>query len=198
MYQELNKKIDWNKCNNLLPTIIQNAATLEVLMLGFVNQEALQLTISSQKVHFYSRTKQRIWMKGEESKNYLNVKEIKIDCDNDTLLILVNPIGNTCHNGTKSCFKERTNFLAVLEEIIADRIDNNHEGYISSLYNKGINKIAQKVGEEGVETTIAAISEGNNELLNESADLLFHLMIALKARQLKLNDVIEVLQKRNK
>ena len=192
------EKIDWSKCNNLIPAIIQDAKTLEVLMLGFMNKEALKFTQEINKVHFWSRTKNRIWMKGEESGNILNVIDIKLDCDEDSLLILVEPVGNTCHNGTKSCFNVRTNFLAELEEIIEDRIKNPKDNsYASKLSQNGINKVAQKVGEEATEVVIAALSETNEQLTGESADLLFHLLMTLKMRRLGLNDVIELLKQRN-
>ena len=192
------EKIDWSKCNNLIPAIIQDAKTLEVLMLGFMNKEAFKFTQEINKVHFWSRTKNRIWMKGEESGNILNVIDIKLDCDEDSLLILVEPVGNTCHNGTKSCFNVRTNFLAELEEIIEDRIKNPKDNsYASKLSQNGINKVAQKVGEEATEVVIAALSETNEQLTGESADLLFHLIMTLKMRRLGLNDVIELLKQRN-
>ncbi len=198
MYKNMIEKIDWQKCNNLIPAIIQDAKTLEVLMLGFMNKEALKLTQEINKVHFWSRTKNRIWMKGEESGNILNVIDVKLDCDNDSLLILVKPSGNTCHNGTKSCFDCRTNFLAELEEIIEDRIKNPKDNsYASKLSQNGINKVAQKVGEEATEVVIAALSETNEQLTGESADLLFHLLMTLKMRRLGLNDVIELLKQRN-
>ena len=163
------EKIDWQKCNNLIPAIIQDAKTLEVLMLGFMNKEALKLTQEINKVHFWSRTKNRIWMKGEESGNILNVIDVKLDCDNDSLLILVKPSGNTCHNGTKSCFDCRTNFLPELEEIIEDRIKNPKDNsYASKLSQNGINKVAQKVGEEATEVVIAALSETNEQLTGEN------------------------------
>lgn len=199
MRQNLIEKIDWQKCNNLIPAIIQDQKTLEVLMLGFMNQEALKLTQETQKIHFWSRSKNRIWMKGEESGNVLNMVDIKLDCDNDSLLVLVDPFGNTCHNGTKSCFNCRTNFLAELEDVIEDRISNPKEGsYTSELVKNGINKVAQKIGEEATEVIIAALSETNENLIAESADLLFHLMMTLKMRGLELSDVIELLKQRNK
>ena len=199
MCKNLIEKIDWPKCNNLIPAIIQDSKTLEVLMFGFMNKEALKLTQEINKVHFWSRTKNRIWMKGEESGNILNVIDVKLDCDNDSLLILVKPSGNTCHNGTKSCFDCRTNFLAELEEIIDDRIKNPQENsYVSKLAKKGINKVVQKVGEEATEVVIAALKETDEELISESADLLFHLIMTLKMRNLELNNVIELLRQRNK
>lgn len=199
MCESLVNKIDWQKCNNLVPTIIQDENTLEVLMLGFMNQEALILTGKTKKVHFYSRTKGRIWMKGEESSNILNVKEIKIDCDNDSLLIIVDPIGNTCHNGDKSCFKERTNFIAEFEDFIEKRFQKPEEdSYISSLQKKGINKIAQKVGEEATEVIISALNESNENFINECADLLFHSILLLKYKNLSIKDVLNVMKTRDK
>lgn len=191
-------KINWEKCNNLVPAVIQNTRTLEVLMLGYMNQEALDLTEKSGKVHFWSRTKNRIWMKGEESGNILNVASIHIDCDADTLLILVNPMGNTCHKDITSCFDIKTNFLNELEEIISNRMENNAENsYISNLAAKGINKIVQKIGEEATEVVIAMLKETDNEIKNESADLLFHLLIGLKSNKISVFDVIEILKNRH-
>ena len=195
----ITQKINWQKCNNLIPAVIQNVKTLEVLMLGFMNEEALKLTQEKSKVHFWSRTKNRIWMKGEESGNVLNVVNIHLDCDDDSLLILVEPIGNTCHNGTKSCFNCNANFLVELEDIIHDRIKNpQKESYTSQLSQKGINKVVQKVGEEATEVIIAALNETDEALIGESADLLFHLIMTLKIRNLSLNDVIKLLKQRNK
>jgi phosphoribosyl-ATP pyrophosphohydrolase/phosphoribosyl-AMP cyclohydrolase len=180
--------------------VIQDENTLEVLMLGFMNEEAFAKTEKEKLVTFYSRTKKRLWTKGEESGHYLNVVSISLDCDQDTLLIKVRPIGNTCHTGARSCFKTsyNQNFIFKLEEIIKDRYDNPVEGsYINSLQKKGLNKIAQKVGEEGVETVIAALAETDALLINESADLLFHLSILLRERNLTLHDVAACLEKRH-
>jgi phosphoribosyl-ATP pyrophosphohydrolase/phosphoribosyl-AMP cyclohydrolase len=204
MYKSMMEKIDWKKCNNLVPVIIQDGKSLAVLMLGFMNHEALDLTVKTAKVHFWSRTKNRIWMKGEESGNILHVVDIKLDCDNDSLLILTSPIGNTCHLGMKSCFDYSPNFLFDLEKTIDDRIsaiddriaNQNSESYVSNLVKSGVNKIAQKVGEEATEVVIAALCEGRDEFLGESADLLFHLLILLRARGLELHDVVEVLKSR--
>lgn len=195
---EIITKINWKKVNNLIPVIIQDCSTFDVLMLGFMNEEALELTQETKRVHFWSRTKNRIWMKGEESGNFLNVIDLKLDCDNDSLLILVNPIGNTCHNGTKSCFDYKANFLIELEKIIEDRINNPKEGsYTSNLTKKGINKVVQKVGEEATEVIIAALKESDKDFIGECSDLLFHLIMTLKMRNLELNDVIKLLKERN-
>ncbi len=195
----LQSTINWQKCQNLIPAVIQDAKTLDVLMLGFMSEEALKLTEITGKVHFWSRTKNRIWMKGEESGNILEVSSIHLDCDADSLLILVNPRGNTCHNGTKSCFNTRVNFLAQLEEIIADRIENPAENsYISKLFARGMNKIVQKVGEEATEVLIAALNESDESLIGESADLLFHLMLTLQHRGISINSVLNLLETRNK
>lgn len=194
---ELNQKIDWKKCGALIPAIIQDHNSLEILMLGFMNEEALGLTQKTRKVHFYSRTKQRIWMKGEESKNILNVQEISLDCDNDSLLILVKPVGNTCHKGPKSCFNNQTNFFKKLEEEIESKIKiPQKNSYISKLTQAGINKVVQKVGEEATEVIIAALNESDENLINESADLIFHLMLTLKIRNLSIEDVIAKMKKR--
>ncbi|QED23621.1 bifunctional phosphoribosyl-AMP cyclohydrolase/phosphoribosyl-ATP diphosphatase HisIE [Candidatus Deianiraea vastatrix] len=193
------EKIDWQKCNNLIPSVIQDAKTLDVLMLGFMTIEALNLTISTNKVHFWSRTKNRIWMKGEDSGNILRLENIHLDCDGDSLLILVNPVGNTCHNGTKSCFNYKANFLSQLEEIIDDRVKNQvDESYISSMQKKGINKIAQKVGEEATEVIIAALNEKDVDFIGECADLVFHLMLLLKYKNLTFNHVISKMKERDK
>ena len=192
-------QIDWKKCNELVPVIIQNVKTLEVLMLGFMNREAIILTHETGNIHFFSRTKNRIWMKGEESGNVLKMVEMNLDCDGDTILALVKPVGNTCHTGATSCFGIEPNFLNALEKTISQRIElPNEESYVSKLTSKGMNKIAQKVGEEGVEVTIAAISESDDLLLEEAADLLFHTIIALRFRKLSIFDAIEILKKRDK
>ena len=194
-------EIDFNKGNGLVPVIIQDEQTLEVLMLGYMNEEAYQKTINENKVTFYSRTKERLWTKGEESGNFLFVKNISIDCDNDTLLIKASPVGPTCHKGTRSCFNTNynQNFLFQLENIITNRFENPQEGsYINSLRNKGLNKIAQKVGEEGVETVIAALAESETDLINEASDLVFHLMVLLKEKNLSLQTLAENLEKRHK
>ena len=197
-------KIDFNKNNNgLIPAIIQDATTKNVLMLGYMNEEAYQKTINTQKVTFYSRTKQRLWTKGEESGNFLDLVSIKNDCDDDTLLIQVNPKGPTCHKGSGTCWNEDNDqnfgFLSALEMVIEDRKNNKEDekSYVASLFRSGMNKIAQKVGEEAVEVVIEAKDDDNDLFLDESADLLFHYLILLQAKGFKLNDVTEVLRKRS-
>ncbi len=187
----------------LIPAIIQDAETKTVLMLGYMNAEALEQTKATKKVTFYSRSKQRLWMKGEESGNILNLVSIKNDCDKDTLLIRVNPKGPTCHKGTDTCWEENNSltfgFLSELESVIQDRKDNSSEddSYVASLFKKGINKIAQKVGEEAVEVVIEAKDNNEQLFLDESADLLFHYLILLQAKGYKLNDIVDVLKSRH-
>lgn len=197
-------KIDFNKnSDGLVPVIIQDAITKNVLMLGYMNKEAVDKTISTKLVTFYSRSKKRLWTKGEESGNFLNLVDLKVDCDNDTLLIQANPVGPTCHEGTDTCWGEDNiqnyGFLAQLENIIKDRKENYKpaDSYVASLFEKGINKIAQKVGEEAVEVVIEAKDSNTNLFLNESADLLFHYLILLQAKGHSLNDVVEILKKRH-
>ena len=192
--------IDFKKGDGLVPVIIQDEQTLEVLMLGYMNEEAYQKTEKEGKVSFFSRTKNRLWTKGEESGNFLNVKSISLDCDQDTLLIKVNPVGPTCHTGSRSCFATdyNQNFIFQLENIIEDRYENpTAESYINKLRAKGLNKIAQKVGEEGVETVIAALAETETDLINESSDLVFHLLVLLKEKGLTLNDIAKNLESRH-
>ena len=192
--------IDFSKGNGLVPVVIQNNTSLQVLMLGYMNEEAFTKTQSEGKVTFYSRSKNRLWTKGEESGNFLWVKNIQVDCDNDTLLIKATPEGPTCHKGTTSCFGEESSkgFVYSLESIISDRIDNNVEtSYTNKLYKRGINKVAQKVGEEAVEVVIEA-KDNNDELFkSEAADLLYHYLILLKAKGFTITDIEEVLKKRN-
>ena len=197
-------KIDFSKTNNkLIPAIIQDDETKSVLMLGYMNKDSIDKTKKTKKVTFYSRSKKRLWTKGEESGNYLNFISMKIDCDNDTLLIKAKPDGPTCHEGFDTCWKENNyisyGFLSDLEKVIEDRYNdiNNKKSYISSLFKEGINKIAQKVGEEAVETIIEVKNNDKERFLNESADLLFHLLILLKAKGVKFDDVISVLESRN-
>ena len=194
------ERIDWKKCNNLVPCVVQDCKTFDVLMLGFCSKEAIKLTQKTGKMHFFSRTKNRIWMKGEESGNVLRVEKMRLDCDNDTLLAVVEPVGNTCHTGTKTCFDERVNFLAELEEIIDERLKNNDlkNSYVASLSAKGLNKVAQKVGEEATEVVISALAETDDRFLNESADLLFHFLLLLKNKNFELSDVVKVLKNRHK
>jgi phosphoribosyl-ATP pyrophosphohydrolase/phosphoribosyl-AMP cyclohydrolase len=197
-------KIDFTKnSDGLVPAIIQDAHTKNVLMLGYMNQEAFDKTIETNKVTFYSRTKNRLWTKGEESGNFLNLVSIKNDCDNDTLLLTVNPVGPTCHTGSATCWQEDNQssfgFLTELEAIIKDRKNNpeNKDSYVASLFRKGINKVAQKVGEEAVEVVIEAKDDNDDLFLDESADLLFHYLILLQAKGFTLADIEKVLRKRH-
>lgn len=193
--------IDFSKDNGLVPVIIQNNNTSQVLMLGYMNQEAFNKTKAENKVTFFSRSKNRLWTKGEESGNFLYVKDIQIDCDNDTILIKAEPIGPTCHTGSTSCFKEETakGFLYELQQTINDRIDNNDENsYTNILFKRGINKVAQKVGEEAVELVIEAKDDNANLFKNEAADLMYHLLILLKAKGFTLEDIEAVLKDRAK
>jgi phosphoribosyl-ATP pyrophosphohydrolase/phosphoribosyl-AMP cyclohydrolase len=204
--------IDFNKNNDgLVPAIIQDDITKKVLMLGYMNQEAYQKTMESHKVTFFSRTKNRLWTKGEESGNFLNLVDIKLDCDNDTLLVMVNPVGPTCHKGTGTCWgqenKPSLGFLSELEKIIENRKEQAEgraeipqgakPSYVSSLFKSGINKVAQKVGEEAVEVVIEAKDNNDQLFKEESADLLFHYLILLQAKGFKLQDIIDVLQARH-
>ena len=187
----------------LIPAIIQDATTKTVLMLGYMNAEAVSKTIESGKVTFFSRSKQRLWTKGEESGHFLTLNSIKNDCDNDSLLIQATPQGPTCHKGTDSCWGESKvetyGFLSKLETIISDRKENanSQTSYVSELFEKGLNKIAQKVGEEAVEVVIEAKDDNDDLFLNESADLLFHYLILLQAKGYKLESVVEVLKARH-
>ena len=194
--------LDFSKNKDgLVPAIIQDNITHKVLMLGYLNQESLSLTLSTDVVHFYSRTKQRIWKKGEESGNELKVVSLKEDCDKDTVLIKVNPVGPVCHKGDDTCFEDSNvsdDFISTLENIIQDRkINPSDSSYVSSLFKKGTNKIAQKVGVEAVELVIEAKDDNDDLFLNESADLLFHYLILLQEKGHKIKDVINVLKKRN-
>lgn len=198
-------EIDFAKYDNgLVPAIIQDSRTKNVLMLGFMNEEAYNKTMAIEKVTFFSRSKGRLWTKGEETKNYLHLESIQSDCDNDALLVQVNPQGPTCHTGTDTCWGERnrTNFgfLSQLEEVIEDRWNNREtaDSYIASLFKSGINKVAQKVGEEAVEVVIEAKDDNDHLFLNESADLLFHIMVLLQAKGFHLRDVEKTLIARNK
>jgi phosphoribosyl-ATP pyrophosphohydrolase/phosphoribosyl-AMP cyclohydrolase len=192
--------IDFNKDNGLVPVVIQDDRTLQVLMLGYMNKEAFEKTEKEKVVTFFSRSKNRLWTKGEESGNFLTVKSIDIDCDQDTILIKVIPTNVVCHTGSFSCFGEKNakGFLYELEEKIAQRIDRKAEGsYTYSLYQRGINKVAQKVGEEAVELVIEA--KDNNEALfkNEAADLLYHFLILLKAKGFSIEEIEEILKTRD-
>jgi phosphoribosyl-ATP pyrophosphohydrolase/phosphoribosyl-AMP cyclohydrolase len=194
-------KIDFDKGNGLVPAIIQDSKSLQVLMLGYMNEEALQKTIEENRVTFFSRSKKRLWTKGESSGHFLEVDELQIDCDNDTVLIKARPKGPTCHTGNTSCFAEETSkgFLYKLEETIQQRIgDNDQSSYTNKLYLKGINKIAQKVGEEAVELVIESKDNNIGLFKNEAADLLYHFLILLKAKNIKLEEIEEVLKSRSK
>ncbi len=192
--------IDFTKGDGLVPVIIQNDTTLQVLMLGYMNEEAFLKTKKDNKVTFFSRSKNRLWTKGEESGNFLEVKDIKIDCDNDTILIKVMPAGPTCHKGTTSCFAEETpkGFLYELERIVSERIDTDHPtSYTNKLYKRGINKVAQKVGEEAVELVIEAKDNDADLFKNEAADLFYHIVILLKTKGFTLTEIEAVLKERN-
>lgn len=193
--------INFEKSNGLVPVIIQDNTSLQVLMLGYMNTEAFERTQQEQKVTFFSRSKNRLWTKGESSGNYLTVNEIALDCDNDTLLIKVTPAGPTCHTGATSCFKEEPakGFLYQLEKTIQTRIDQDEtNSYTNQLFKRGVNKVAQKVGEEAVELVIEA-KDNNLELFkNEAADLLYHLLILLRYKECRLEDIERVLVKRAK
>lgn len=196
--------IDFDKNNDgLVPAIVQDATTQKVLMLGYMNEAAYLKTTTTKRVTFYSRSKQRLWTKGEESGNSLALVSLKVDCDGDTLLVQAHPKGPTCHKGTDTCWGEVNthshNFLSYLESVITERRSNftPEESYVASLFQKGINKIAQKVGEEAVEVVIEAKDNNTELFLNESADLLFHYLILLQAKGFTLNHVVEVLKSRH-
>lgn len=195
-------KLDWNKGGGLLPAIVQDARSGAVLMLGYMNAEALARTQQGGKVTFYSRSKQRLWTKGETTGHHLLLKSVRADCDSDALLIQVEPIGPTCHQGTRSCFGGGSEpglaFLAVLDALVAQRARELPGGsYTTALFEKGVRRIAQKVGEEGVETALAATTGDDAELLDEAADLLFHLIVLLRARGKSLSDLADRLRARH-
>ncbi len=198
----LRAQLDFEKTDGLLPVVVQHAASGEVLMLGYMNGEALDKTQQTGNVTFYSRTKQRLWTKGETSGNFLNVVSITPDCDNDTLLVLANPIGPTCHKGTSSCFgnvHHQWHFLYQLEQLLAERKHADPaSSYTAKLYASGTKRIAQKVGEEGVETALAATVNDREELTNEASDLMYHLLVLLQDQELDLGKVIENLRGRHK
>lgn len=194
--------MDFTKSNGLIPAIIQDAKTARVLMLAYMNEEALALTKSTKKVTFFSRSKNRLWVKGETSGNYLNLVSIHADCDQDTLLIKANPVGPACHTGAATCFHDELEsdalFLSKLERVIKDRHDKpNEKSYTSQLFAKGINKVAQKVGEEAVEIVIEAKDNNPELFLGEAADLLYHYLILLRAKGFELNDVVKILEERH-
>ena len=197
-------KVDFSKGDGLVPVIVQDNKTKNVLMLGYMNQEALTKTIETKKVTFFSRSKQRLWTKGEESGNFLNLIHISNDCDYDSIIVKVDPLGPTCHKGTGTCWGEDNDlntlqFLDNLENTISDRINKNDtKSYVSSLVKSGINKVAQKVGEEAVEVVIEAMDNKDNLFLSESADLLFHYLVLLQSKGYKLKDIIEILKERAK
>ncbi len=193
-------KIDFTKIDGLIPAVIQDNATMQILMVGYMNEEAYLKTVTEKRVTFYSRSRKRLWTKGETSGHSLSVIDMATDCDNDTLLVKVEPAGPVCHLGTYSCFgeEEPRGFLYKLEKIISSRIDDDTAGsYTNKLYKGGINKIAQKVGEEAVELIIEAKDNDINLFMNEAADLLYHVLILLKAKSLQLKDIEEVLLQRH-
>ncbi len=199
--QQQKAQLDWEKTGGMIPAIVQHAVSGEVLMLGYMNQDALEATEQSGKVTFYSRTKQRLWTKGESSGHFLNVVSITPDCDNDSLLVLANPIGPTCHQGTSSCFSPAQHewlFLHQLEQLLASRKQAAPaSSYTAKLYASGTKRIAQKVGEEGLETALAATVHDTEELTNEAADLMYHLLVLLQDQELDLATIISRLKARH-
>jgi len=201
--QENLQDLAWQKMDNLIPAIIQHAATGAILMQGFMNQEALTATLNTGKATFFSRSKQGLWVKGETSGNFLNVEQVVTDCDQDSLLIACTPIGPTCHLGTESCFPEQKlttqNFLSQLERVIESKKgDDPKESYTAHLFSRGTTKMAQKVGEEGVEVALAAVAETKEDLLGECADLFYHTLVLLADQKIELSEVMSVLQERHK
>ncbi|WJV55552.1 bifunctional phosphoribosyl-AMP cyclohydrolase/phosphoribosyl-ATP diphosphatase HisIE [Pectobacteriaceae bacterium CE90] len=199
--EQQRSQLDWQKTDGMLPAIVQHAISGEVLMLGYMNQEALHVTEESGKVTFFSRTKQRLWTKGESSGHFLHVVSITPDCDNDTLLVLANPIGPTCHLGNTSCFSPASSdwlFLYQLEQLLAERKNADPaSSYTARLYASGTKRIAQKVGEEGLETALAATVHDREELTNEAADLMYHLLVLLQDQDLNLATIINRLKERH-
>jgi phosphoribosyl-ATP pyrophosphohydrolase/phosphoribosyl-AMP cyclohydrolase len=193
------QQLDWDKQAGLVPAVVQDASTLRVLMLGYMDRAAMQATCETGHVTFYSRSKQRLWTKGESSGHFLDVVSIDVDCDADTLLVLAQPQGPTCHLGRTSCFPEAPgSFLAELDALVAQRERDRPSGsYTTGLFEGGIRRIAQKVGEEGVETALAAVAQDDDALLGEAADLLFHLQVLLRARGRSLDDAVAVLRGRH-
>ena len=192
----------WQKMDNLIPAIIQHASTGAILMQGYMNQASLQATLTTGKATFFSRSKQALWVKGETSGNFLEVQQVLTDCDNDSLLIACQPIGPSCHLGTESCFPEQKltqqNFLSQLEQVIQQRKDDDpKESYTAHLFSRGTTKMAQKVGEEGVEVALAAVAETKEDLLGECADLFYHTLVLLADQKIDLSEVMEVLQTRH-
>lgn len=197
----LTEQLDWKKTDGMIPAIVQHAVSGEVLMLGYMNKEALEKTLETKKVTFFSRTRQQLWTKGESSGHFLNLVSISPDCDNDTLLVLVDPIGPTCHKGNSSCFAEASHqwlFLYQLEQLIASRKTADPESsYTAKLYASGTKRIAQKVGEEGVETALAATVRDREELKNEASDLIYHLLVLLQDGELDMTEVVGNLKQRH-
>lgn len=199
------RPLDWGKGDGLLPAVVQDAINGQVLMLGYMNRDSLLATVQSGNVTFFSRSKGRLWVKGETSGNFLKLVSIVPDCDDDSLLVLANPIGPTCHEGTQSCFGDTVSsrakhlsFLGKLEDVIAQRIAEKPEGsYTARIWAQGPTRIAQKVGEEGVEVALAAVTQDDDRLLGESADLLFHLALLLKSRNLSLTQAVKELEHRH-
>jgi phosphoribosyl-ATP pyrophosphohydrolase/phosphoribosyl-AMP cyclohydrolase len=196
-------RIDWAKVGGLVPAIVQDGATRQVLMLGYMNAAALARTLRSRKVTFFSRTKNRLWTKGETSGHFLHLLNLEVDCDNDTLLVTVRPDGVTCHRGTPSCFGDEgaagVGFLAELDRVVASRLKSRDpKSYTVRLANEGVARVAQKVGEEGVETALAALAAKDDTLAGEAADLLYHLVVLLRVRKLSLADAMAVLEKRHR
>ncbi len=195
-------QLDFQKNDGLIPVVVQDNTTNKVLMLGYMNADALEKTIIEKRVTFFSRSKQRLWTKGESSGNFLNLVSVAKDCDNDTLLVKVNPVGPVCHTGADTCFEETNqtdNFLLHLESVIQDRRDNpSGKSYTTSLFKKGINKVAQKVGEEAVELVIEAKDNDKDLFMGEAADLMYHYLVLLAAKNYTLEEVIEVLKSRHK
>jgi phosphoribosyl-ATP pyrophosphohydrolase/phosphoribosyl-AMP cyclohydrolase len=200
--------LDWDKGDGLLPAVVQHATTGRVLMVGYMNREALERTLESRRVTFYSRSRQSLWTKGETSGHFLDLVGIAPDCDDDALLVLAEPNGPTCHKGTQSCFgdwpativgAERYAFLARLENVIAQRVTERPEGsYTARLWSQGPKRIAQKVGEEGVEVAMAGVDDDDEALVSEAADLLYHLTLLMKSRDLSLTTVVEELARRHR
>ena len=206
MKQDQVAALDWNKNDGLMPAIVQDARSGQVLMFAYMNREALRMTLADKRVTFFSRSRNRLWTKGESSGHWLNVIDVVTDCDRDTLLVLATPEGPTCHLGTQSCFGDdletdaaELSFLTRLEATIAQRISDRPEGsYTARLWSEGPTRIAQKVGEEGVEVALAAVTQEDERLVGESADLLYHLALLLKSRNLSLTTVVRELEQRHK
>lgn len=196
-------QLNWDKVSHMMPAIIQDSFSGQVLMFGYMNEEALHKTVDTKKVTFFSRTKQRLWTKGETSGDFLHVNDISVDCDKDTLLVQASPAGPTCHLGHQSCFNDSNgfdlDFIGQLSRVIEARYqDRNDSSYTASLFNQGVKRMAQKVGEEGVEVALAAATDDREELINESSDLLYHLMVLLRGKNVTLNEVMDNLRARHK